>query len=402
MSKRCAWQVSLSAIFAGIVIAIIQNKVSPCLPVLQSAFSINKSTAGWLSSIFCVMSILVAFPAAIITNRLGVKMTCFFSLLCGVIGSILGIFSTSVAMLMVSRIVEGMGAGLISIAVPSIISMWFPPERRGLPTGLWSSWQFVAQALCFFFGAAITESFGWQGIWWCGLGLSILAVVLCVLCVRAPDSGRGYAEEDTGVPVRGSIWEGLKSRRTWATSISMLCFCFACFGFVTWAASCWSERFEIHIDVANRYVSLFALVSLPVVVLSGLLIDHIDHYRFGILSSLGYIFAVGAAFLLPHQAWIFPFVLIYPFFEGSVSTCLWTIIPQTAMETHHISIAVALFTLMSNIGMLAGPPIVGAVVEQFGWMVAAFPVSLAALAGTISIALARKSRVPFLKQMLIE
>lgn len=393
MSKRRAWQVTLSAIFAGIVIAIIQNKVSPCLPVLQSAFSIDKSTAGWLSSIFCVMSILVAFPAAIITNRLGVKMTCFFSLLCGVAGSILGIFSTSVTVLMVSRIVEGVGAGLISIAVPSIISMWFPPERRGLPTGLWSSWQFVAQALCFFFGAAITESFGWQGIWWCGLGLSVLAAVLCVLCVRAPDPGQGYAEGDTEAPAQGSIWEGLKSRRTWAASISMFCFCFSCFGFVTWAASCWSERFGLHIDAANRYVSLFALISLPVVVLAGLLIDHVDHYRFGILSSFGYVFAVGAAFLLPNQAWILPFVLIYPFFEGSVSTCLWTIIPQTATETRHISIAVALFTLMSNVGMLAGPPVVGAVVERLGWMMAVVPVALAALVGTISIAFARKRRV---------
>lgn len=382
MSKSHAWPVTLSAIFAGIVIAIIQNKVIPCLAVLQDAFSATSSTAGWLSSIFCVMSIVMAFPAATITNRLGIKKTCFFSMVCAILGSLLGIFSNSIAMLMFSRIVEGIGAGLISIAVPSIIPLWFPPEKRGLPTGIWSSWQFVAQALCFFFGVSITNAFGWHGIWWGGLILAVIAAVLCLLVVRSPRSGEGYsADEENATSL--SIRQGLRSRSVWMASLAMFCFCFACFGFVTWAAECWATTLGITIDLANRYVSIFAIISLPVVILVGMLMDRLDHRRFGICACFGYIFAVAASFLLPDAKFVLPFVIIYPFFEGAVSTCLWTIIPQTVREAENVPVAVALFTLTSNVGMLIGPPAVGMIVESFGWKAGAIPVALIMLLGTI-------------------
>lgn len=380
MSKSRAWSVTLSAIFAGIVIAIIQNKVIPCLAVLQDAFSASSSTAGWLSSIFCVMSIAMAFPAAAITNRLGIKMTCFCSMVCSILGSLIGIFASSITMLMISRVIEGIGAGLISIAVPSIIPLWFPPEKRGLPTGIWSSWQFVAQALCFFFGVSVTNAFGWQGIWWCGLALAVIAAVLCLLVVRTPEPGQGYAADEAASSL--SILQGLRSRSVWMASLAMFCFCFACFGFVTWAAECWATTLGLTIDLANRYVSIFAVISLPVVILVGMLMDRVDHRRFGILACFGYIFAVAASFLLPSASWVLPFVVIYPFFEGSVSTCLWTIIPQTVREAKNVPVAVALFTLTSNVGMLIGPPIVGAVVESFGWKAGALPVALIMVLGT--------------------
>lgn len=388
MSKNRAWLVSLSAIFAGIVIAIIQNKVVPCLAVLQDAFSVDMSTGGWLSSVFCVMSIIVAFPAAIITNRLGAKMTCLVSLACAAIGSLVGVFASSITFLMLSRVIEGVGAGLISIAVPSIISMWFPPEKRGLPTGIWSSWQFVAQALCFFFGVTITDAFGWQGIWWSGLLLIVVAIVACFFCVSAPAPGESYADVESEQHV--SILQGLRFRSVWMASLSMFFFCFACFGFVTWAASCWAETLGMDIEAANRYISLFAIISLPIVILAGLILDRVDHRRFGVLSCFGYIFAVSAAFLLPDAKWVLPFVLIYPFFEGSVSTCLWTIIPQTVNDTKYISVAVALFTLLSNVGMLVGPPAVGAVAEMWGWHAAVVPVAAAALLGTVTTYFAKE------------
>lgn len=388
MSKNRSWPVALSAIFAGIVIAIVQNKVIPCLSALQEAFSISMSAAGWLSSLFCIMSIIVSFPAAIITNRLGVKKTCLYSLLFAAAGSLLGICSRSVFLLMLSRIMEGVGAGLISIAVPSVISMWFPPEKRGLPTGLWSSWQYVAQALCFFFGVSLTDRYGWRGMWYAGLIALAAGIVLCVLIVRAPAPGEGYvdAEEQPNV----SILSGLKSRHVWTASFSMFFFCFACFGFVTWAAQCWSETLGLTLDAANRYVSLFAIISLPIVVLAGVLMDRVDHRRFAACVCFGYIFAVCAAFVLPSARWVLIFVIVYPFFEGAVSTALWTIIPLTAEDGSGVSIAVALFTLTSNVGMLVGPPIIGAVADAFGWKACVVPLAIAMAIGTLMIAVTKE------------
>lgn len=379
---RRAWLATGSAILAGITIALAQNKVIPCAIVLQQEFKIGLTVFGWLSSVFCVMSILMAFPAALIVNKLGVKIVCILSLICTISGSFFGMVSHSVGLLMASRIIEGAGAGLISVVVPTVISMWFPPTKRGLPTGLWSSWQFVAQALCFFFGVSIIEKSGWRGVWFSVILIGAAILILCIFWLGTRPDGESYMELSDGEGTR--MIDGLCSHSVWLASGSMFCFCFSCFGFINWAALCWTEQFGILPDMANRYVSLFALISLPVVITAGIIMDHVNRKKFGIIVSSGYIFAVSAAFLLPSARWILPFVIIYPFFEGGISTCLWTIIPQTVSNSRHISIAVALFTMTSNIGMLAGPPVTGAIVELTGlWGMGALPVGVSMIIGTI-------------------
>lgn len=73
--KKAAWTASLSVIFCGVSIAVLQNKVVPCLDAIQAEFSLSNATGGWLSSLFSVTGIVMAFPAALIVGRFGVKRT---------------------------------------------------------------------------------------------------------------------------------------------------------------------------------------------------------------------------------------------------------------------------------------------------------------------------------------
>ena len=147
--KKAAWTASLSVIFCGVSIAVLQNKVVPCLDVIQAEFSLSNATGGWLSSLFSVTGIVMAFPAALIVGRFGVKRTLPCFALGRRAGTSLGMTVATAPWLIVSRVLEGVGAGLITVAAPMTISAWFPPEKQGFPMGLWASWQLVAQALCF-------------------------------------------------------------------------------------------------------------------------------------------------------------------------------------------------------------------------------------------------------------
>lgn len=144
--KKAAWNASLSVIFCGVSIAVLQNKVVPCLDAIQAEFSLSNATGGWLSSLFSVTGIVMAFPAALIVGRFGVKRTCLVSLLAGCAGTLLGMTAVTAPWLIVSRVLEGVGAGLITVAAPMTISAWFPPEKQSFPMGLWASWQLVARA----------------------------------------------------------------------------------------------------------------------------------------------------------------------------------------------------------------------------------------------------------------
>ena len=360
--QNAAWSAALSVIFCGITIAILQNKVVPCLDAIQREFSIGNTTAGLLSSIFSVMGIAMAFPAAMIVNRFGVKKTCFFSLLSGTLGVLLGMTAQNVALLIFSRVLEGVGAGLISIAAPMTISSWFPPEKQGFPLGIWASWQLVAQALCFVAGAPLTERFGWRGVWRLSLLFLAAAAVLCVLFVRTPPQLSASEPK----PEHQSR-QALRTSSVWAISLSMLCFCTACFGFVTWISQCWTEKVGVSLAEANRYISLFAVISIPVVAGTGLLLDHIDHKKFCTFALLGYAVTTCTLFLLTTRRQLTLCAFIYPVLEGAASACLWAIVPQSVRRPEDTATAMALFNLCSNVGMLIGPPLAGRMIELAGW-----------------------------------
>ncbi len=381
--RKHAWIVVLVAVASGTAIAIIQNKVLPCIILLQEVFSINSATAGWLSSIFAAAGIFIAIPGAMLVNRLGVRNAGLISLLFALIGSLLGVWSSTTGMLMFSRLIEGIGLGLIAIAVPSIISMWFPPDKRGLPMGIWTSWQFVAQALVFLFGVMITDAFGWKGFWWLGAAIVTLCAVGFFLLVKRPPDDENYAEIETAEKV--SIKDVMHYRSMWLICLAMFCFNFTCFGFISWAAPSWAGRFGLDIDAANRYLSLMSLWALPIVIAVGFLLDRWDRRRFCITSYLIYIPVVASAFLLPGPGWILPFILVYPIFEGSVVTSLWTIVPQTVDNSRFIPLAVGLFTMMQNAGMLLGPPVTGALIDLWGWGAAVIPICISAVIGAFTV-----------------
>ena len=46
MKTKRAWIVAFATIFAGISLALVQNKVAPCMTTLMGAFNIDMATAG--------------------------------------------------------------------------------------------------------------------------------------------------------------------------------------------------------------------------------------------------------------------------------------------------------------------------------------------------------------------
>lgn len=50
-------------------------------------------------------------------------------------GAIVGLIAPSFELLMFSRVIEGVGVGMISVVAPSAIAMWFPPEKEVCPWG---------------------------------------------------------------------------------------------------------------------------------------------------------------------------------------------------------------------------------------------------------------------------
>jgi predicted MFS family arabinose efflux permease len=380
MSKK--WIVCLIGIFGGISLALVQNKISPCINLIMESFDISMSGAGLLSSIFAVMGMLVALPSSVIIKRLGVKKAGLLSLLFAVTGSVIGVITNNIMVLIVSRIIEGCGVGIIAVIAPSLISMWFPPSKRGFPMGIWGSWMMVSQAVLFIINAPVTQQFGWQGMWYFGLAVCIIMAILWALFITTPGKEENYANiESKSVSVK----EGISSASIWILGLVATCFAFISFGFVTWISTYWTLVTGWSIDTTNSWISLLYTVEIGYALIIGLILNKVrDRKKFLIFGFIAYTILAYTNFSVTSAAFVIALVFIYPIFDAQIPCTLWTICPQIAKRPELAGVALGVLNIGLNLGTIIGAPASGIAVELFGWTGAAVLLAAVSLIGGLS------------------
>ena len=93
---------------------------------------------SWVMAMFYIIAAILAVPGAVIVGKIGLSLTFVLSLLFAVIGGFIGTIATDLTVFILSRVVEGVGFGLVSTAAVPAISGWFSPEKRGVPLGIWA------------------------------------------------------------------------------------------------------------------------------------------------------------------------------------------------------------------------------------------------------------------------
>ncbi|MCL1798151.1 MAG: MFS transporter [Eggerthellaceae bacterium] len=394
-----AWIVVIIAFLGGLALANVQNKVPPVMQAIMAYFDIGYTEAGWLTSIFTIMGMVTAIPASWLLHKLGPKNIGVISLACAAVGSLIGVFSDNLALLMASRVIEGIGVGIIAVVGPAVIAMWFPPEKRGLPMGLWGSWMMASQTILFLIAGGITTAFGWQGVWWFTLGFSVLVLILYMWKVDAPGVGlANFAEAED--KEKYSFAEGFKSPSSWLLSAVGVIFTFCCFGFATYIAVYWGETFFLattgDIELAqyegNLWVSLMYAIEIPIVILIGWVLNRTKLHKRKYVGAVGFfLYAVILFFCFRMDAigLLIPFIIVYPFLEGSIPTVYWTVCPSTAKSPEHAGTALGVLNVGLNIGTLLGPPLTGWMIENYGWQEATIPLAAAAVLGGILMCLVK-------------
>lgn len=387
-----AWVVVIIAFLGGFALANVQNKTAPVLDVLMLSFGIGETDAGWLTSVFTIMGLITAIPASMLMRKLGVKRVGVISLLCAAVGSVIGALAPNFTMLLLSRVLEGVGVGMIAVVGPAVISMWFPAEKRGAPMGLWGSWMMCSQTLLFFIAGGLVQGFGWQGVWWFTCIFCVIVLVLYQWKVEEPPEGTpNYAEGEDEEEFH--FGEGFKSSATWLLTLGGVIFTFCCFGFATYISLYWAEAFfGGDMNQSNLWVSAMYAIEIPVVILIGVLLNHISLRRRKFVAVIGfaiYAFILFFCFRMTDPGLLLPFILIYPFLEGSIPTVYWTLIPSTAKKPEHAGTAIGILNVGLNIGTLLGPPITGFFIENYGWAAATVPLAIAAVFGAIVFALVK-------------
>ena len=122
--------------------------------------------------------------SAWLADKFGYKRVYFWGLFLFTFGSLLCGLSNDETTLILSRILQGLGAGTVQPLGMAIITREFPPHQRGLALGFWS----IASAASVSFGPMIggylVDNFSWQLIFDVNVPVGIIALVFTMIIQR--------------------------------------------------------------------------------------------------------------------------------------------------------------------------------------------------------------------------
>ncbi len=178
--------VGVVLLIAGISVAMIQYKVPTIMTDLMSMFSMGAETASWLMSIFTLMSVFVALPAGMFAQRFGAKNVMIASCGIAVIGSLIGLFAGTSAVLIASRAVEGIALTVLTTCGPILVQKCVRPEKIGTAMGVWGIWGCLGSTIAAVVTPTVFEQLGFSGLWIAFAVVTALAALLVFVVIKVP------------------------------------------------------------------------------------------------------------------------------------------------------------------------------------------------------------------------
>jgi MFS family permease len=193
---REAWTRLAACTAAAALLQLDGTVITVALPsVARDLHVSNSSTALILSAYFAAYALLL-FPGGRLVDRLGARSVSLFGLGIFAIGAALGAIVSDLPLLCLTRVLQGVGAGLVSPAALAGAVSGFPPERRGTALGIWGASAGMANLIGPLLGGILTVAFGWRAAWWALVPLALAAAYAVVLHVprlvhEVGEGGRG-------------------------------------------------------------------------------------------------------------------------------------------------------------------------------------------------------------------
>ncbi|MDR0335360.1 MAG: MFS transporter [Methanomassiliicoccaceae archaeon] len=169
--------VLIACCIAGFISPLLTSMINLAVPSIALEFGISAHDRGWLVMTFFLSSVAFLVPVSRIADLYGKKKLFIIGIIIVLISSLMSPFSSSFSILLIWRIVAGIGTACISSTSISMIAQVYPRAQRGLPLALNTMCIYIGASMGPGLGGILTETFGWQSIFFSLVPFSVAAFV---------------------------------------------------------------------------------------------------------------------------------------------------------------------------------------------------------------------------------
>jgi DHA2 family methylenomycin A resistance protein-like MFS transporter len=174
---RSAWTRLAACTAAAALLQLDGTLITVALPSVAHGLHVKGSTTSAVLSAYFGAYALLLIPGGELVDRFGARRLALSGLVVFAVGALAGALAQSFGALLVARVIQGAGAGLVSPAALAGAVSGFPPERRGSALGIWGASAGMSNLAGPLLGGLLTVAFGWRANWWALLPLTAAAAI---------------------------------------------------------------------------------------------------------------------------------------------------------------------------------------------------------------------------------
>lgn len=179
-NKGARWSALVLVCMGAFLTPLALSAVVVAIPAIAIELNANAVMVSWIPAAFLVANLVTLLPSGRLSDQYGRKRMFFIGSIIFTLASLMAGLSSSIELLLLFRVFQGMGAAMYFGSSMAIVSSVFRSGGLGMAMGFVVSSVYFGLTLGPIFGGVITEALGWRYVFILMTPLSLLSTLLIV------------------------------------------------------------------------------------------------------------------------------------------------------------------------------------------------------------------------------
>lgn len=180
------WLIAISVMLATVMEVLDTSVANVALPHISGNLSATTEEATWVLTSYLISNAIVLPATSWISSFIGRKRFLIICIILFTVASALCGAAPNLQILILARILQGIGGGALQPIAQAVLLESFPPEKRGSAMALYGMGVVVAPIIGPTLGGWITDNYSWRWIFYINLPVGALAAFMANTFVEDP------------------------------------------------------------------------------------------------------------------------------------------------------------------------------------------------------------------------
>ncbi|MCT9624572.1 DHA2 family efflux MFS transporter permease subunit [Pseudarthrobacter sp. SL88] len=179
------WAALWSLVIGFFMILIDSTIVSVANPRIMEGLGADINSVIWVTSAYLLAYAVPLLITGRLGDRFGPKKLYLLGLVVFTLASLWCGLAQDVETLIAARVLQGLGAAVMTPQTMAVITRIFPPDRRGAAMAIWGATAGMATLVGPILGGVLVDSLGWEWIFFINVPIGVVGFILAVRNVPA-------------------------------------------------------------------------------------------------------------------------------------------------------------------------------------------------------------------------